>query len=101
MDLIDKCFKPLILIAALVWMVMAATHSLSNAQLLIYIGVLSICMGVRNLLILNISYRTNHYHPKLAAYVDRFGVRTGLIRYGVLLVGAYLVLGVLLIVVNL
>ncbi len=100
MEWIDKFFKPLLSIAVLVWMVLAVTQSLTTPQLLIYVGVLSVLMGVRNLLILNVSYRTNHYHEKIQAYVDRFGLKTGLIRYSVILVGAYIVLGVFLIVIN-
>ena len=88
------------LVAVLVWMVLAVTQTLNTAQLLIYAGVLSVLMGVRNLLILNISYRTNQYHEKIQAYVNQFGLKTGLIRYSVILVGAYIVLGVLLIVIN-
>ena len=55
MELIEKFFKPLISIAAIVWFILAAFRLLSVEQLLIYVGVLSICMGIRNLLILNIS----------------------------------------------
>ena len=100
MELIEKVFKPLLTLAVLVWMVLAVTQTLNTAQLLIYAGVLSVLMGVRNLLILNISYRTNQYHEKIQAYVERFGLKTGLIRYSVILVGVYIVLGVLLIVIN-
>lgn len=100
MELIEKVFKPLLTVAVLVWMVLAVTQTLNTAQLLIYAGVLSVLMGVRNLLILNISYRTNQYHEKIQAYVNQFGLKTGLIRYSVILVGAYIVLGVLLIVIN-
>lgn len=100
MELIEKGFKPLLTVAVLVWMVLAVTQTLNTAQLLIYAGVLSVLMGVRNLLILNISYRTNQYHEKIQAYVNQFGLKTGLIRYSVILVGAYIVLGVLLIVIN-
>lgn len=100
MELIDKFFKPFLSIAVLVWIVLAATQMLSTPQLLIYVGILSVLMGLRNLLILNVSYRTHHYHEKIQAYVDRFGLKTGLIRYSVVLVGAYLVLGVILIVIN-
>ena len=100
MELIEKVFKPLLTLAVLVWMVLAVTQTLNTAQLLIYAGVVSVLMGVRNLLILNISYRTNQYHEKIQAYVDSFGLKTGLIRYSVILVGAYIVLGVLLIVIN-
>ena len=53
MELIEKIFKPLLTLAVLVWMVLAVTQSLTTAQLLIYVGVLSVLMGVRNLLILN------------------------------------------------
>lgn len=101
MDLIEKIFKPMLTLAAFGWLVLAATHTLDNNQLLIYMGILSILMGIRNLLILNVSAKTNHYHEKIQNYVDRYGQKNGLIRYGVMLVGAYLVLGVILITVSL
>ena len=100
MELIEKFFKPLILIAAVVWFFLAAFRLLSVDQLLIYVGVLSICMGIRNLLILNISQRTGQLHQKIQFYVDQYGVKKGLIRNAVVLIGVYLIIGVLLIVVN-
>ena len=101
MNLIEKCFKPIILVLAVIWIFCAATSMLSAAELLIYAGVLSLLMGLRNLLILNISARTGEYHPKIQTYIDRCGQRTGIIRYAVMLVGCYLVLGLFLIVYNL
>lgn len=100
MELIEKFFKPLILIAAVIWFFLAAFRLLSVEQLLIYVGVLSICMGIRNLLILNISQRTGQLHRKIQFYVDQYGMRKGLIRYAVVLIGAYLIIGLVLIVIN-
>ena len=99
MELIEKFFKPLILIAAVIWFFLAF-RLLSVEQLLIYVGVLSICMGIRNLLILNISQRTGQLHRKIQFYVDQYGMRKGLIRYAVVLIGAYLIIGLVLIVIN-
>ena len=100
MDLIEKLFKPLILLATVVWFVLAAFRILSVNELLIYVGVLSILMGVRNLLILNISQKSGHLHEKIQFYVDQYGMKKGLIRYAIMLVAVYLVLGLLLIVLN-
>lgn len=100
MELIEKIFKPLLTLAAFVWLVLAATQTLNTNQLLIYMGVLSILMGIRNLLILNVSAKTKVYHEKIQNYVDCYGKHDGLIRYAVMLIGAYLVLGVILIVVS-
>lgn len=101
MDFIEKVFKPLILLATIVWFVLAALKIFDVPQLLIYVGVLSIAMGVRNLLILNISQKTGELHPKIQFYVDQYGLRKGLIRYSIVLIAVYLVVGLLLIVVNL
>lgn len=101
MDFIEKVFKPLILLATIVWFVLAAFRLLDVPQLLIYVGVLSIAMGVRNLLILNISQRSGELHPKIQFYVDQYGLKKGLIRYAIVLIGVYLVVGLMLIVVNL
>lgn len=100
MNLLEKVFKPLILAAAVVWLVLAGFQLLPVNILLIYVGVLSVLMGLRNLLILNVSYRSGTLHPKIQFYVERYGKRTGLIRYAVVLIGVYLVLGLILIVVN-
>ena len=100
MDFIDKVFKPLLLLAVGAWMVLAITQTLTNSQLMIYAGILFVCMGLRNLLILNVSYRTKHFHEKIQAYIDQFGLKKGLIRYSIILVVTYLVLGILLIIFN-
>lgn len=100
MELIEKIFKPLLLIATALWLILAAFQILSVDQLLVYVGVLSLLMGVRNLLILNISAKSGKLHEKIQFYVDRYGRRDGLIRYAIMLVGLYLVLGLLLIVLN-
>ena len=97
MELIEKLFKPLILVATLVWFVLAAFRILPVNQLLIYVGVLSILMGLRNLVILNISQKL---HDKIQFYVDQYGLKKGLVRYAIMLIGVYLVLGFLLIVLN-
>ena len=96
MELIEKLFKPLILVATLVWFVLAAFRIL----LLIYVGVLSILMGLRNLVILNISQKSGKLHDKIQFYVDQYGLKKGLVRYAIMLIGVYLVLGFLLIVLN-
>ena len=101
MEFLEKIFKPLILLATVVWVILAGFQLLSVEQLLVYVGVLSLRMGVRNLLILNISQKSGHMHEKIQFYIDRYGMRKGLIRYAVVLIGVYLVVGVVLIVVNL
>lgn len=101
MELLEKLFKPLILLATVVWFVLAAFRLLPVNLLLVYVGILSILMGLRNLLILNISQRSGKWHEKIQFYVDQYGLRKGLIRYAIILIGAYLVIGILLIVVNL
>lgn len=100
MELIEKLFKPLILVATLVWFVLAAFRILPVNQLLIYVGVLSILMGLRNLVILNISQKSDKLHDKIQFYVDQYGLKKGLVRYAIMLIGVYLVLGFLLIVLN-
>lgn len=100
MDFIDKVFKPLLLLAVGAWMVLAITQTLTNSQLMVYAGILFVCMGVRNLLILNVSYHTKHFHEKIQAYIDQFGLKKGLIRYSIILVATYLILGILLIIFN-
>lgn len=100
MELIEKIFKPLILLATVVWFGLAAFRVLPVNQLLIYVGVLSILMGVRNLLILNVSQRSGKLHDKIQFYVDQYGLKKGLMRYAIMLIGVYLILGIVLIVVN-
>lgn len=75
MELIEKLFKPLILVATLVWFVLAAFRILPVNQLLIYVGVLSILMGLRNLVILNISQKSGKLHDKIQFYVDQYGLK--------------------------
>lgn len=100
MELIEKLFKPLILLATVIWFVLAAFRILPVNQLLIYVGVLSILMGLRNLVILNISQKSGKLHDKIQFYVDQYGLKKGLVRYAIMLIGVYLVLGFLLIVLN-
>ena len=89
MELIEKLFKPLILVATLVWFVLAAFRILPVNQLLIYVGVLSILMGLRNLVILNISQKSGKLHDKIQFYVDQYGLKKGLVRYAIMLIGVF------------
>lgn len=101
MEFIEKIFKPLILIAAVLWLGLAAFQVLPTNLLLVYVGVLSLLMGIRNLIILNISQRSGKLHDKIQFYVDRYGERDGIIRYAIMLIGVYLIIGLMLIVINL
>lgn len=99
MDKIEKFFKPLFLLAAVVWIALAATHTLNNNQLFVYLGCLSILIGLRNILILNVSYRTNQFHEKIQNYIERYGFRQGIIRYAIFMVLIYLIFGLGLIII--
>lgn len=100
MDMINKIFKPLYLLAAIGWLLLAAFHLLSTEGLLIYLGVMTIGIGIRNLVILNVSYKTNVVHEKIQSYINRYGIKKGLIYYGILMILLYIIFGLVLILLN-
>lgn len=100
MEILDRFFKPFLLVATMIWVALAGFHLMSTEGLLIYLGVMIICVGIRNLIILNISYRTNVLHEKIQSYVTRYGYKKGIIYYGILLILLNFVLGIILIALN-
>lgn len=101
MEKFDLVFRQLIIVGGVLWLGAAAMQLLGQDTLMVILGVLSILLSVKNIVILNVSARSGNLHPKIKQYEEMYGDRKGLLRYAIVNVLAFLIIGILLIVTSL
>lgn len=85
------------ILAIAIWVVCAAFNLLTLSQLYLYLGVAAVFLGVKNMVLLNLSQRSGRPHPKMDALMMRYGKQRGILYFALFFIVLFLLIGGLLI----
>ena len=87
-----------VLLMCAVWAVLTFGGMLTNGQSYFFLGLISAWLGVQNIILLNMGQKTGEMPDKLAYHVKQKGERGGIIRYVIINILLYLLIGIVVMV---
>ncbi|MBR4944075.1 MAG: hypothetical protein IKZ26_01515 [Peptococcaceae bacterium] len=98
MEKFQKYSSRVILLMSTAWAVLTFGGMLTSGQSYFLIGLISAYLGVQNIILLNLGQRSGTMPNKLLYHVEHHGERAGIIRYVIINVLLYLIIGVVVMV---
>lgn len=92
-----KISQKFILLAALIWAIIAFFRLIELRYIYVYFGILVLYIGIQNIIILNLGVRKGEIPAKITHYQERFGEKNGIIFYALFSIVLFLVLGIIII----
>lgn len=93
-----KISQKIILLAALIWAVIAFFQLIPLRYIYVYFGALVLYIGLQNMIILNLGVKKGEIPAKITHYQERFGEKNGVIFYALFSIVMFIVFGIIIIV---
>ncbi len=98
MEKFQKLSSRAILLMAALWAVLTFGGAITVGQSYFFIGLISTWLGVQNIILLNMGQKTGKMPNKIVHHIERHGERSGVLRYIVINILLYLVIGMIVMV---
>ena len=92
-----KISQKFILLAALIWSIIAFFRLIELRYIYVYFGILVLYIGIQNIIILNLGVKKGEIPAKITHYQEKFGEKNGIIFYALFSIVLFLVFGAIII----
>lgn len=98
MEKFQKLSSRAILLMCALWAVLTFGGMIDNGQAYFFLGLISTYLGIQNIILLNMGQKSGKMPDKLAYHVKQKGERGGIIRYVIINILLYLLIGIVVMI---
>lgn len=98
MEKFQKYSSRAIIALALIWFVLVLSGKLTTGMSYFGIGIISTYLGIQNIILLNLGQRSGKMPNKIAYQIKQHGERGGILRYVIINILLYLIIGIIVMI---